>query len=121
MCTEKMMKASTYYFVVLAVLNGLAACVTPRLTGVLAAIYSEVLDGKPLPALTNLVVGWPWWPHVFCFLSLVGCAVSISTKIRSATLCHAIILGLTAELIWVFLVMQGFILPFVAIFTYIGR
>ncbi len=110
-----MTKASTYYFAVLAVLNALVACVTPRLDGLMVRVYREALEGKCLPVLTNLVVGWPWWPHVCCFLCLAGCAVSISTKVRSSALSHAIILALAVEFVWAFLLMLGYILPFLSI------
>jgi hypothetical protein len=116
-----MKKASTYYFAALALLNGLVVCGASQLNGVMTTQYARMMEGKRLPALTELVVAWPWWPHLFCFLGLAGCAISLCTRLRSVTLCHAIIVCLLAELLAAFIAMMAYALPFVAIICTIGE
>jgi uncharacterized membrane protein len=109
--TEKMKKTATYYFGVLAALNALAAVVMSSMNGNIALVYARLFEGKPYPAITNMVFECPWWPYIFCVLCLAGCAMSIFSKIRDDSLCHIVILSLATELVLVFMVMLGYLLP----------
>ena len=92
-----MKKISTYYFIVLAILNGFLIPCMLWFLGFMSQQFNYIAEGQRLPAATERFLSFPSWPSVFMALSLVGVAVSIWTKIKSSTLYHAIIVMLVLE------------------------
>jgi hypothetical protein len=116
-----MKKAATYYFALFAVANVFVAHVFSILYGELGRALREVLEGKHLPAITQTLLLAPWWPYVFAGLFLVGALMSLGTRWRSETLCHAVIVLLALEAFVLFCNVAACSLPFVSIIISLSK
>lgn len=120
-----MKKLATYYFIVLALLNlygqlSLADLHKHTYKLYLKSLmgpkfYSEMREGHDLdymPAISQFVMKYSWWPFIIVGLSLVGAIVSLVTSIRSSALCHFVIALVAADAFMLFLTVIAYLLPF---------
>ena len=110
-----MKNSATYYFLLLAVTNAWLTWFFPQFTGMMMRQWETDLGGQPLPAVTSLLVRFPWWPAVFLAGSIIGLLLAIILKNRGKTLLHAVIALLLLEGFVLFWVGIGHAIPYVRI------
>jgi hypothetical protein len=109
-----MKKVSTYYFAVLAATNCLLGWIFIQFNRMMIEQFARDLGGRALPPATTWATNWPWWPYAFAVLFALGVCLSITSRIRSASLLHVIILGLAAEAFILFWTTVAYAIPYVS-------
>ncbi|MDD5523150.1 MAG: hypothetical protein PHI84_20215 [Kiritimatiellae bacterium] len=112
-----MKKIGTYYFLLLTVLNALAGYGYGHFTSIMLKEYTHRFGGRPLPQLTTVFLGIPWWPYIFVALCVLGLVLGVATRLQNNVLLHVVILILMIEGYILFMASIAFAIPFVAIYT----
>ena len=84
-----MKKVSTYYFLGIVVMSLLFGSWVGQATKMFAGAFHRLLEGKPLPPLTNWVIAYSYWPYLVAAFGGVGLILSLGTRLKSETLTHA--------------------------------
>jgi preprotein translocase subunit SecD len=108
-----MKKISTYYFIVFAGINIWLGRLVAQFTHTMAKQYAILFEDAALPAVTQCFVDYQWWPYVFAALFLGAAIASVASTLRSSTLCHGVIAGLTAQCVVLVFAMLAYAVPFV--------
>jgi cytochrome bd-type quinol oxidase subunit 2 len=85
---EKMKKIGTWYLVVLTGLLFLLGRATGYLNHEMTRTYQIYLEGRALPALTDLIIRIHPWPYMAAALSAAFAAAGFATPIKSRALLH---------------------------------
>ena len=108
-----MRKPSSYYFIVLALMNLLIAHCLYTFSGWILYWWDTYHRGEALPAISEIAFHHPQWPVVIAVLAVVGACVSFATKISSARLSHVVIGLLTIDTVVLFVTVFAYAAPFV--------
>ena len=106
-----MKKASTWYLVLLAILNLLLAQGTSGAAAMWTGAYREL--GLKLPKITLVALSFDWWPYLFVGFMILLAFVSVSSKWPSGKFSHFIVPLLVLECFILFLAQIIFALPVV--------
>ena len=112
-----MKRASAYYCAIFGVANIIVGCAFGYLTRMVRESASVVLEGKPLPPLTEALAAVWWWPYVLAALFAAGLILSVATETSSSALCHAVIVLLVAEGFILFCALAAYSIPFMQMLT----
>lgn len=107
-----MKKASTWYLVLLAILNLLLAQGTSGAAVMWTGAYREL--GLKLPKITLLMLSFHWWPYIFVVLTIVLAFVSMGSRWPSEVFYHFIIMLLVVECFILFTSQIIFALPLIS-------
>lgn len=89
----------TFYYLILALGNAWMTCYLPPFITFMAREWQRIQQDRPLPACTETLIAFNWWPIAFLILFLIGALSSFaSTRFRTPLL-HALILLLMLECI----------------------
>ncbi len=108
-----MKRSATYYFILLGALNLLLLLVMKEQAKLMPRIFDALLEGMPLPIITEWVPSVWWWPGVFACVSFVMAILSLISRRWQRTLHHLLITLLFIQCIFSWLTLTGYFLPFI--------
>ena len=106
-----MKKISTYLALLSVAANVCVVLLVGHTSRFMGKVYEQLLEGAPLPALTQRVLASSWWPWLFVALGLGAAATSVFTPVKSGTVSHWLTGILSLEVLALGLTTLGLCLP----------
>ena len=76
--------------------------------------FTELLEGKRLPPMTEAFLYHPAWPAVFAVLYIAICILLILKRIPEGAALHSLVVGLLLESSCLCLAAISIVIPFVS-------
>jgi hypothetical protein len=110
-----MKKASTWYLLILAVLNALLAQGTSYSATLWASGYQATLGDNTAHvfAATQQYLHFWWWPYLFVGIAFILALISIFSCRPSSVFYHCIIIMMIVECFILFAAQIAFVLPLI--------
>ncbi len=107
------MKKENIYNAIFILLNVPMLLLMIKADELLRTIWEKILDGAPLPGLTEMVMNMsPYWPILFMVIFAVNMVIAIKSE-RLAF--HILMLSIIIEIIILLIIYTSYLVPFISI------